>query len=281
MKYLQLVRLYQIVKNLFIFAPLFFGFEFLNPTLLIHSLITFVLFSLITSSVYIVNDVCDKKEDKKHPIKRQRPIASGKVKVKTAITLAIILFLTSLGISFFFHRSLFLILFIYFLINLIYSLRLKHFPIIDTFVIASGFILRIYAGGIVVEILPSEWLFLITFLLSLFLAFGKRRSELLSTCKNLERRRSIKGYNTAFLNYIIVFLSSIIIVCYILYTTSTQSRYLFLTSLIVIYGFIRYLQILFVENEGDDPSRTAIVDGKIRLSIIVWVISFVVISFLG
>ena len=196
---LKLLRVNHYIKNFFIFAPIFFTFNFsINDVL--NVLIAFILFSLIASSVYIFNDLLDIKEDKKHPTKKFRPLASGEVDKKNAIISFFFLFIFSLSAAFLFSKSLFFILSIYFILNIAYSFKLKHIVIIDIFIISIGFILRLFAGSIIINTELSMWIIIITFLLALFLALAKRRDDVLLANIGKETRKNINGYNLEFIN---------------------------------------------------------------------------------
>ena len=240
----NLFRFRQYVKNLFIFAPLFFSFNF-NLELLVKCVFAFILFSFLASSVYIYNDLTDKNEDSKHPVKRLRPIASGLVSERIAKTLMLFLSGLSLICSLLLDLNLFIIFVIYFILNISYSIKLKHIPIIDVFVIAIGFVLRLFVGSIITGITLSFWIIIITFLLALFLGFAKRRDDVLLSMQGKATRKNIDGYNLDFTNYTMVATSSIVIVSYILYTVSDGvcshfgTKYLYLTTFFVLLGFIR------------------------------------------
>lgn len=279
---IELLRIHQYIKNLFIFAPLFFSFSFLRYDIL-NTIITFVLFSAIASSVYIFNDLMDIDEDKKHPTKKNRPIASGAISKKTAKSLFFAFSSITFLCAFFFNKDLFFILLTYFILNIAYSLKLKHITIIDIFIIATGFVLRLFAGAAVIKNELSMWIIIITFLLALFLAIAKRRDDVILASEGKETRKNIDGYNLEFINASMVFMAGVIVVSYILYTVSEdvtqkiQTQYLYLTSLFVIFGIIRYMQLTFVEQNSGSPTKIILKDKYLQLTIIIWLISFVVI----
>lgn len=225
----------------------------------------------------------DKSEDKKHPTKRLRPIASGLVSEKVAKTLVFFLSGVSLICSLLFHLNLFIIFVIYFILNIFYSIKLKHIPIVDVFIIAIGFVLRLFVGSVWTEITLSFWIIIITFLLALFLAFAKRRDDVLLYMQGKATRKNIDGYNLDFVNYSMIFTSSIVIVSYILYTVSDGvcshfgTKYLYLTTFFVLFGFIRYMQITFVENKSGDPTELALKDGFLKFACFGYIVSFVII----
>lgn len=278
----SLFRFRQYVKNLFIFAPLFFSFN-LNLELLVKCIFAFILFSILTSSVYIYNDLMDKNEDSKHPVKRLRPIASGLVSERIAKTLILSLFGLSSICSLLLDLNLFIIFVIYFILNISYSIKLKHIPIIDVAIIAIGFVLRIFVGSFVTGITLSFWIIIITFLLALFLGFAKRRDDVLLYMQGKATRKNINGYNLDFTNYTMVVTSSIVIVSYILYTVSDVAyshfgtKHLYLTAFFVLLGFIRYMQITFVENMSGDPTELVLKDSFLKFACLGYIASFIII----
>lgn len=281
---IKLLRIHQYIKNLFIFMPLIFSFSYTSAQNNINSLVAFVLFSLMASAIYILNDLLDVEEDKKHPTKRFRPIASQKVSKNRAKLLILTLSAFTLTASFLFNVQLFLVLLAYFVLNILYSFRLKHISILDIFIIATGFVLRLFAGSAVTGISLSMWIILMTFLLAIFLALAKRRDDVLLSLKGKETRKNIDGYNLEFVNASMVLMASVVIVSYIFYTVSADvmarlhTNYLYLTSFFVIIGILRYMQITFVEQESGSPSKIVLKDTFLKLSIIFWLISFILIT---
>jgi len=199
--YIQLIRPKDWAKNLFLFVPLFFSGEFFNTEKLLQLAVGFVCFSLVASCIYIMNDYRDIDDDKKHPIKKFRPLASGAVNKSTAVIIAILFLIIGFGAAWFLRDKFMFILGIYFLLNVGYSFGLKNIPILDIFIIAIGFVLRI-KGGSVISLIPlSEWIVIMVFLLALFLAFAKRRDDvLLKLSSGDDMRKSVKGYNLEFIN---------------------------------------------------------------------------------
>lgn len=281
---LKLFRVHQYIKNLFIFMPLLFSFSFSNLDNNLNSLVAFMLFSIIASSIYIFNDLMDINEDRAHPTKKYRPLASGKVSPKSAKMLILLLSLSSLGISFVFNTELFLVLLVYFILNIAYSLKLKHIAILDIFIIATGFILRLFAGSAVTGISLSMWIILMTFLLAIFLALAKRRDDVLLSLEGQETRKNIDGYNLEFVNAAMVLMAGVVIVSYIQYTISPEvierldTNYLYLTSFFVILGVLRYMQITFVEQDSGSPTKVVIRDSFLKVTIFLWLVSFIVVT---
>lgn len=281
---LKLFRVHQYIKNLFIFMPLLFSFSYSNLDNNLNSLIAFILFSILASSIYIFNDLMDINEDRAHPKKRYRPLASGKVSPKSAKMLILLLSLSSLGISFVFNTELFIVLLAYFILNIAYSLKLKHIAILDIFIIATGFVLRLFAGSAVTGISLSMWIILMTFLLAIFLALAKRRDDVLLSLEGQETRKNIDGYNLEFVNAAMVLMAGVVIVSYIQYTISPEvierldTNYLYLTSFFVILGIFRYMQITFVEQDSGSPTKVVIRDRFLKVTIFLWLVSFIVVT---
>lgn len=288
---IQLIRPTQWLKNLFIFLPLFFGGEIMNVQLLSYAGITFFIYSLFASAIYCLNDVVDAKHDRLHPEKKNRPIASGKVTKKQAIILGFCLIIIGILLLFLLPENIrlgvSLIIVSYLVINILYTFQLKNIAILDVFIIAIGFVFRLFAGGISTGIVLSHWIVLMTFLLALLLGFAKRRDDVtLFIETGRKTRKNTNTYNIAFLNQIISIIGAITIVCYIMYTMSTdvinrlQSGYLYLTSVFVLAGIIRYLQITLVEQNSGNPTKILIKDRFIQSCILLWGISFYLIIYL-
>lgn len=284
-KYIVLLRPYQYVKNIFIFLPFVFGFkfDFIDFT---KTIIAFILFSIIASGVYILNDLMDIEEDKEHPEKKMRPLASGEICPKKAKILMIILFSISLITSFFYFTYLFFVLLAYLILNIAYSLKLKHISLIDVFIISLGFILRLFAGSSVTGIQLSMWIIIMTFLLALFLAVAKRRDDVKLSLQGKSTRKNISGYNLELVNALIVFLSAVIVVAYIQYTISEEvilkfnSDYLYLTTFFVVLGLIRYLQLTFVYELSGNPTKIVLRDKFLQITIVLWFSLFSILTLL-
>lgn len=284
--YLQLMRIHQWVKNFFIFLPLFFSFKMDHIPLLIADLWAFVGFCLIASSIYIINDWNDIATDRLHPEKRNRPLASGAINKKEALLM--ILSLVAVGVSvyiFVLGNYIALALLVsYFILNIFYSLRLKHIPVIDISIVAIGFVIRIFIGGVVTDTPLSRWIVVMTFLLAIFLALGKRRDDVVIYEETGDKvRKNVDGYNIPFLNVAIVVVAAVMMVAYIMYTISQEvternGDNLYLTSFFVFVGLFRYLQIIFVEERSGNPTLIFLKDNFIRIIIILWIISFFVIT---
>ena len=282
----RLLRPHHYTKNLFIFLPAFFSFKLGDTNLLLVLGLTFIAFSLVASSIYVLNDYIDKNEDATHPTKSSRPIASGKINGPTAITTGLII--VSIGLllgSYISSITLNLLLF-YILMNVAYSLRLKHIPIIDLMVISLGFVIRLLSGSISVDIFLSKWVIVITFLLSLFLALAKRRDDVLVYERSkIKPRKVLDSYNLKLVDALILITASTTILAYILWSLSNdainrlQSEYLYITSFFVILGVFRYLQITFVFEKSGSPTNILISDSVLQMILLSWILSFVYILY--
>jgi decaprenyl-phosphate phosphoribosyltransferase len=283
--YISVLRIHQYIKNLFIFLPLFFARHITDTDLIVRNIIAFVLFSMLASALYIVNDWRDLDEDCRHPVKKHRPLARGAVTVHSMIVLAILLTALSLTGAYYFERDLFFIFLLYLIIGLCYSFGLKRIPIIDLFIIAIGFVFRILTGAIVSGIPASMWIILMVFLLALFLGLAKRRDDILLSEEGTAVRKSVRGYNIEFVNASMIVMAPVILVSYISYTVSPQiiqqfqSDELYITAIFVIFGILRYLQITLVDNNSGDPTNILLTDRAIQLSIVGWILSYLVIIY--
>jgi len=278
----KLLRPHQYVKNLLVFLPLFFGMKFLNFDRLLYTCLVFVCFSLIASAVYVFNDVYDVEEDKRHPEKRNRPVASGLVSKGEAYGIFfVLLFVGSILTLLTLPTEVSGVLLIYIVLNLLYTVKLKHISILDITVIAFGFVLRLFAGAAVGKIELSHWIIVMTFLLALFLALAKRRDDLLIFIADGKMlRKSIEGYNLIFVDTAMSIMAAVIIVSYVLYTVSAEviTRFhtdkLYLTTFFVILGVLRYLQVTFVKEESGDPSWILLHDRFLQCVVLGWLILF-------
>lgn len=276
---LQLLRIHQWIKNLLLFVPIFFSGQIQDVDLFLQIFIAFIAFSLMASTVYILNDYVDIERDKLHPTKQNRPLASGKVsKSQAKITFGILL-ISSLGISLFIGYKLTVILAIYFVVNILYSLRLKHEAIIDITIIATGFLLRIFAGSVPFDIVVSKWLIIMIFLSAMFIGIAKRRGELILE-NDGATRKSLQGYNLQFVDIAMVMMAAVTIVCYIMYTVSEEvvarigNDDIYITTFFVILGILRYLQQTIVFGKTEAPTKVFLKDRFIQICIILWVAVF-------
>lgn len=285
-KYLKLLRIEQWVKNAFVFVPLFFSGKVTDINLLTKSILAFFIFSLVASSVYIINDYNDIESDKKHPQKKNRPLASGAISKNLAKFILIVILGISLAIyiaaEHYFQASFYkfgVIIILYFLMNLAYTYKLKHIAIVDISIIATGFVFRVLAGGYITTIITSHWAILLTFVLALVLAIGKRRGELINAQTNGKTRKALDGYNIQFADIALSISCTLAIVCYIMFTLSpdVQARFhqrVFYTVIFVLFAFLRYLQQTLVYNRTESPTKIVYRDRYIQATLLFWVISF-------
>ncbi|UWX58835.1 decaprenyl-phosphate phosphoribosyltransferase [Chryseobacterium oranimense] len=287
-KYLKLLRVEQWVKNLFVFVPLFFSGNITNLDLLTKSIFAFIIFSLAASVVYILNDYNDIEADRKHPEKRRRPLASGSISKSKAVGILIGLIIIDVALVFlarlYFHEPLWkfaTVIGLYIVMNLAYTFRLKHVPIIDIFIIALGFVFRVLAGGYITEIGISQWAILLTFVLALVLAIGKRRGELINAQVSGKTRKALDGYNVQFADIALSISVTLAIVCYLMFTLSpeVQARFherVFYTVIFVVFAFLRYLQQTLVYNRTESPTKIVYRDRYIQITLVLWVAAFLI-----
>lgn len=277
--FIELARPWQYVKNGFILLPLVFGYKLTDATAVIHSIWGFLSFSLTASAIYALNDILDVDEDRKHPTKKYRPIPDGRIKKTDAIVFLSFLLALSLSISFIALKGAFLVVLIaYIILNVIYSNFAKHIAIIDIVMIGFFFVLRIIAGSIVSGVLISRWIILMTFLLSLFLAFTKRRDDLLIAQEGKQFRKSLDGYSLEFVSAGTIVMAAVVIVSYILYTVSPGvitvhgDKGLFYTCFWVIIGILRYMQTTFVNGKSGSPTKVFLHDFFLQGIVTCWLI---------
>ena len=288
-KTLLLIRPQQWIKNGFVLIPMFFGGRLLNADAAIASVVTFFAFSFAASAIYCFNDIVDVDADRRHPVKCGRPIASGAVSVPTAYALMAVLALLSALLLFFLPQragETAGIVAFYFLLNMAYCIWLKRHAIIDVCTVATGFVLRILAGGMACDVAVSNWLVLMTFLLALFLSFAKRRDDVLRMNETGEppRRNTIR-YNITFVNQAITVTGTVTLVCYIMYTVSPEvvsrfhAPYLYLTSIFVLVGLLRYMQLTVVDEVSGDPTKILLRDRFTQAIVVAWIMAFLLIIY--
>ena len=289
--YLQLLRPLQWLKNIFVFAPIFFSNNLLKPEFFWPTLVVFCSFCLISSSIYCFNDLRDVEADRLHPKKRLRPIASGAVSVKGGYAMMLICTIGAFALLPFAKSEntpyLYMIVAGYWLMNIGYCIRLKQYAILDVTIIAIGFVMRVLIGGVTTDIWISHWLVLMTFLVTLFLAFTKRNDDYrIYEQTGIKPRVSITGYNKAFINEATGIIAAVTLVCYIMYTMSPEviermgTRYVYLTSGWVLAGLLRYLQNMIVYGLSGSPTKSLVKDHFIQFCIFGWIASFFVIIYL-
>ncbi|EPH16934.1 decaprenyl-phosphate phosphoribosyltransferase [Hoylesella oralis] len=285
----KLIRPQQWIKNFFVFIPLFFAGELLNGTSVVCGVIAALAFCFAASSVYCFNDIYDVEADRRHPVKHLRPIASGAISIMQAyILMALMLLLCVFMLLLLPEKRLetgAVILF-YYALNLAYCMRLKQYAILDVCIVALGFVFRIFVGGIATGVVLSKWIVLMTFLLTLFLSFAKRRDDVvrMNDTGEAPRKNTIR-YNLTFINQAITITASVTLVCYIMYTVSPEitERFhtdkLYLTSVFVLLGLLRYIQLAVVDKRSGDPTKVMLKDLFIQLIVLFWCLSFFIIIY--
>ena len=279
--FIRLIRPKQWIKNLFVFAALIFAkhvfdFEYLEKVFL-----AFVCFCMISSCVYVLNDIVDANKDMLHPKKKFRPIASGMIgKVEGVIFLSILL-VSALILSFMLDIYFGIVILLYFINNVVYSFKIKHVVILDVMSIALGFMLRVIGGGLVIRVYISPWILLCTLLLSLFLGFSKRRNELVVLAGNADRHRKILDeYSLEFIDNMLSIVTASTVMAYSLYTFSSNDNYsMMITIPFVLYGIFRYQYIIYKKNEGGSPEETVLSDVPLIINIFLWIVSSIVILY--
>jgi 4-hydroxybenzoate polyprenyltransferase len=286
--FIKLIRAHQWIKNSFIFLPIFFAVKMENVDLLVRTALVAIGFSLVASAIYIFNDWRDIEEDRQHPEKKKRPLASGAIKVPVALTLMNALAIGGSVLIFVVQPEAFYFTMVYVAMNLAYSLYLKRVALLDITIIAIGFVLRLKVGATVggADTELSMWAILITFLLALFLALAKRRDDVVLAQAGTQVRKSIKGYNLEFINGAMMIMASVTVVAYISYTISDEvtSRFenknLYLTVFWVILGILRYMQITFVLGKSGSPTKVLLRDVFLQVILVGWIATFVYLLYL-
>lgn len=288
---IKLIRPQQWLKNCFVALPLFFSGSLFNLRCWQQTVIAFFAFSFVASSIYCLNDVNDAEADRLHPKKRFRPVASGDVTPAQAYSIMALMVAASLVLCAFLGRpyawKVGAIIGIYFILNVAYCMRLKQYAIIDVFIISLGFVFRLGAGGIACDIWLSPWIISMTFLIALFLAFAKRRSDVvIRETTGVVTRSNTMRYNLEFMNQTLGLLGAITIVCYIIYTVSADvvarlgSEYIYVTSIFVLAGILRYLQVTIVDVKSGSPTKILLRDRFIQACILLWILVFIVIIYI-
>lgn len=277
----------QWIKNFFILAPLIFSQNLFDVPLLIKSAIAFAAFCLLSSSLYILNDIRDLDEDKHHPVKSKRPLAAGEItKTQAWLSFAFLLTVSAVVSVLFLNRNFMVALLIYVILQFSYSFGLKHVVILDVFIIAAGFIIRVIAGGFAINVHISHWLLICTLLLALFLALSKRRHEMVLLGKEAVNHRPIlEEYSLYLLDQMIAVVTASTVIAYCLYTISEETVSKFgSTSLIytvpfVLYGIFRYLYLVHQKAQGGTPEALIIKDKPLLIDVFLWIASAVLILY--
>lgn len=287
--YMKILRPKQWVKNFFVMLPLFFGGELFNTQALLSAVITMLAYSFAASSIYCFNDIHDVSDDRRHPVKCHRPVTSGAVSIAMAYGMMIVCFiLSAVCVALLPDTALQTggVILFYWLLNLAYCAWLKQHAIIDVCVVAFGFVLRLLAGGLATHIELSKWIVLMTFLITLFMSFAKRRDDVIRMEKTGEApRKNTIRYNLTFINQAITITASVTLVCYIMYTVSPEvishfkTDYLYLTSIFVLVGLLRYIQLTVVDQRSGDPTKVLLKDRFTQLIVLAWLLTFLLIIY--
>lgn len=285
---LQLIRPRHWVKNAFVFMPVFFGGAMTNREAVLSTILAFFAYSFAASSIYCYNDIIDVEDDRRHSEKCMRPIASGAVSIPMGYAIMLSMLLLSAVMTALVDnwQQLAIVIAGYYVMDLAYCRVLKRYAIVDVCLLAFGFVLRILAGSAATGIVASQWLVLMTFLLTLLLAFAKRRDDVLRMQQTGEApRHNTHRYNITFINQAITVTASVTLVCYIMYTMSpditsrTNFRYIYLTSVFVILGLLRYMQRTLVDQKSGDPAKLIYSDRFLQAVIVLWTLSYAVIIY--
>lgn len=282
---LRLTRPKQWIKNFFVFLPMFFGGELFDVHSVWLTVVTFFAFSLVASSVYCYNDIVDVDADRRHPVKCRRPIASGEISIRMGYILMSLTFVLGVAVMLLLppevKSQVMAVVIFYYVLNLSYCSKLKQYAILDVCIIAFGFVLRILAGGFACELPLSNWIVIMTFLLTLFMSFAKRRDDVLRMNETGEApRKNTVRYNLTFINQAITITASVTLVCYIMYCVSPDvvnrfdTPYLYLTFVFVLLGLLRYIQIAVVDKKSGDPTKVILRDHFSQVVVVAWILTF-------
>lgn len=281
------MRVHQWIKNIIIFAGVIFGKKLFEIDSLQKTFFAFVLFSLVASSQYVINDYLDREEDRLHPEKKNRPLASGKLSPSFALLTTFLILSISFYLSYLLDVNFFYLVVFYFVFNLIYSKFLKHLVILDVMSISVGFVIRAISGAVVIDVMISSWLLLCTFMLSLFWGFSKRRGELILLEDSASSHRKILSeYSPEFLNLMMGIVATMTLLSYVMYTMNPDTidnlgtDKMIYTIPIVTYAILRSLYIIYIKNMGHNPSRAILTDLSVLISGALWLITVVSLMYL-
>ena len=287
-EFLKLIRITNWIKNFFVFVPLIFSLHLFDLEYLTTVLISFFSFCLASSTIYVFNDIIDIEADRQHPVKRFRPLASGKFSIKFAYSIVILfLILTLLSSSLVVKSGFTLIILIFIILHFLYSLILKHIVLLDIFSIAAGFSIRVYAGAFVISVPTSSWLILSTIFISLFLAIMKRHSELkrFEGDNEIKTRKVLDSYSIDFTNQMATVAASGLVTCYALYTVAERTITVFgtdkliYTTPFVVFGIFRFMYLEYVNQKGENTTEILLKDIPTILNLLLYFIFCVVIIY--
>lgn len=276
---LKLIRIPQWIKNLFVFVPLVFSLNLFNGEYFLKVLLGFFAFCLTSGIVYIINDIMDAEADRAHPKKRNRPVASGSITVRQALVSAFIFAIGAIILCLYTTTLFSLLLLLYFLINILYSIKLKHIVLLDIFSIAAGFLIRVLAGAFIISVAVSSWLILTTMFISLFLAVMKRHSELavLPDDVTTDTRKVLAFYSLNFADQMATVAAAGVIICYALYTVAERTISIFKTENLiyttpfVVFGIFRYMFLVYMNKQGENTTRILLSDLQMIVTVILYI----------
>jgi len=287
--YFTLFRIPQWIKNSFVFVPLIFSLNLFDASLLLTTFAAFAVFCLTSSIIYIINDISDIESDRAHPVKKMRPLAAGTISVKQAYLSLLFLAIPVLVFLPFFKIRFIILLIVFFLLNLLYSLSFKHIVLLDIFSIAAGFMLRVVGGAYAIEVEISSWLILTTMFISLFLAAMKRYSELQLTVNNADTgvttRKVLSDYSTRLAGQIATVAASAVIISYALYTVSQRTLKIFgnenliYTTPFVVFGIFRYMYLVYINEQGENTTQIMMKDISMILTLALYILTAVLIIY--
>jgi 4-hydroxybenzoate polyprenyltransferase len=281
LSFIKLIRIPQWIKNLFVFVPLVFSKHLFDKDYLLASLVAFLIFCLISSIVYVINDIADVESDRLHPQKKFRPIAAGKINSMQAISISGILFIVAIILLQKYNLRFISCVGLYFMLNILYSFVLKNIVLLDIFSIAAGFMIRVFAGAFAISVEISSWLILTTMFVSLFLAIMKRRSEI-NLAENHEfiaTRKVLQHYSLNFADQMATVASAGVIICYALYTVAQRTVTIFhtdnliYTTPFVVFGIFRYMYLVYMNQKGENTTEVMITDPAMIVNVILYIIT--------
>jgi 4-hydroxybenzoate polyprenyltransferase len=287
LKYLQLIRVHQWIKNIFVFVPIIFSLHLFEKDYLLRTLFAFFIFCLASSAIYVINDLIDIEADRSHPLKKDRPLPSGAINKSSAIVTATLLLILVFWLVFYFNYEFILIVISFIMLNVLYSFLLKNIVILDIFSIAAGFALRVLAGAFVIQVPISSWLLLTTMFISLFLGVMKRHSELsiVSEENNVSSRRVLAQYSLNFADQIATVAAAGVIICYALYSVAPRTISVFDTEALiyttpfVVFGIFRYMYLEYMSKKGENTTRIMATDIPMIATVILYIITTILIIY--
>jgi len=286
-KYLQLIRVHQWIKNVFVFVPILFSLHLFEKNYLLTTLFAFFVFCLASSAIYVINDLVDIDADRSHPLKKNRPLPSGAINKPSALITAALLLILVFWLIFYFNYEFILIVISFLVLNVLYSFLLKNIVILDIFSIAAGFALRVLAGAFVIQVPISSWLLLTTMFISLFLGVMKRHSELsiISEESNTLSRKVLAQYSLNFADQIATVAAAGVIICYALYSVAPRTISVFdterliYTTPFVVFGIFRYMYLEYMSKKGENTTRIVASDIPMIVTIILYIITTILIIY--